>query len=140
MRVTVAVTVTLTLTCYIQSDVYHGRVLVHFALIFTFLFFSTTTEWRETRGQTTDLWTGTREEKEQRCIVIVVVTPSSTLTSTAPQGELTLRKNPSSHGLGHRYHKARPHSVLVPSASTLTRDTAASAPPFHTQTKSCRLL
>ena len=51
------------------------------------------------------------------------------------QGELTLRKKPSSHGLGHRDHEARPHSVLVPSATTLTRDTEASAPPFHTKSQ-----
>ena len=59
----------------------------------------------------------------------------ATQTSTAPQGELTTRKNHTTHGLDPRDHEARPHSVLVPSASTLTRDTAASAPPFHTQTK-----
>ena len=50
----------------------------------------------------------------------------ATQTITALQGELTPRKTPQL--------EARPHSVLVPSASTLTRDTAASAPPFHTQT------
>ena len=58
----------------------------------------------------------------------------ATQMSTALQGELAPRKplisRPRSRG-----HEARPHSVLVPSASTLTRDTAASAPPFHTQTK-----
>ena len=50
-------------------------------------------------------------------------------------GRANTKKNPTTHGLGPRDHEARPHSVLVPSASTLTRDTAASAPPFHTQTK-----
>ena len=51
-----------------------------------------------------------------------------------PPGRANTKKNPTTHGLGPRDHEARPHSVLVPSASTLTRDTAASAPPFHTQT------
>ena len=50
-------------------------------------------------------------------------------------GRANTKKNPTTHGLGPRDHEARPHSVLVPSASTLTRVTAASAPPFHTQTK-----
>ena len=59
----------------------------------------------------------------------------ATLTSTAPQGELTLKRKHSSHDLGPRDHEARPHSVLVSSASTLIRDTAASAPPFHSRQK-----
>ena len=42
-------------------------------------------------------------------------------------GELTLRKTHNSRPRSQR-HEARPHSVLVPSVSTLTRDTAASAP------------
>ena len=46
-------------------------------------------------------------------------------------GRANTKKNPSSHGLGHRDHEARPHGILVPSATTLTSDTAASAPPFH---------
>ena len=49
-------------------------------------------------------------------------------------GRANTKKNPSSHDLGHRDHEARPHSVIVPSASTLTRDTAASAQPFLSQT------
>ena len=52
----------------------------------------------------------------------------ATQMSPALQGELTLRKNTTTHGLGPRDHEARPHSVLFPSVSTLTRDTAASAP------------
>ena len=50
------------------------------------------------------------------------------------QGEVTLRKKNTTHGLGPRDHEARPHSVLVPSVSTLTRDTAASAPPLKRTT------
>ena len=44
-----------------------------------------------------------------------------------PPGRANTKKNPTTHGFGPRDHEARPHSVLVPSASTLTRDTAASA-------------
>ena len=43
-------------------------------------------------------------------------------------GRADTKKKPTTHGLGPRDHEARPHSVLVPSVSTLTRDTAASAP------------
>ena len=49
-------------------------------------------------------------------------------------GRANTKKKTSFHDLGHRDHEAWPHSILVPTASTLTRDTAASAPPFHTQT------
>ena len=60
----------------------------------------------------------------------------ATLTSTALQGAPNTKKKPSSHSLGHRDHEARPHGILVASATTLTSDTAASAPPFHTTTQS----
>ena len=49
-------------------------------------------------------------------------------------GRADTKKKPTTHGLGPRDHEARPHSVLVPSVSTLTRDSAVSAPPLKKTT------
>ena len=69
---TIAVTVTLTLTCYIYNDVYHGHVLVHSAHTFTHLF-SATTDRRDTRTDDRHMDRDETEQEEQSCIGIIVV-------------------------------------------------------------------